>query len=86
MTGHTEFTADTLIAYVKRNPIFLKDVYTYIRVRILQNQKTATDLEKKIDDFMAFVTLFEDGTLENKDPTVILDFAKACFGYIEVEE
>ena len=76
---------NTIIVNVEGDSFYLKDIYPHIKDTILKNQAKATDLEKKIDEFMSFINILQDGDPEKEDPKPILDFAMKCFGDIEVK-
>ena len=77
---------DTVIVYVNGDSIPLWSIQPDVKDTILQNQKTATDLKRKIRRFMATVNVLQDGDPENEDSKSILDFAKKCFGDFEAKE
>ena len=76
---------DTIIVYVNGDPIYFWSIQPDLKDMILKNQKTATDLEKRIDKFMTLINILQDGDPENEDPKPILDFAEECFGDIDLE-
>ena len=77
---------DTVIVYVNGDSIHLWSIQPDVKDTILQNQKTATDLKRKIRRFMSTVNVLQDGDPENENPKSILDFAEKCFGDIEKEK